>query len=1233
MDPVIYFNQPPVDHAAVFNQPSTNLALPPPSVEQVELAKLDPKKPDLGLSPALIQVLKQANQCLHASRITPEEAATILVYWLEYFYKNSLAKENPSLFLIKKEMISYFCECSHEKNYKIANWFLTNAHFIQEYTQKAFKDPKKQVELLQLIFEKIKDLSLKYGIKEHLDVLLKNVFDFLKDDSRSFNEKTALEVLGKLEKLSSSLYEDRYCLFAKFRDTQPQNFLNLTKILFYYLENQVDPIPSFIESLLFLLEKVSCRSGSDLEKLLPTVLKALESKQERFSEGTFAKAYARVYGRFLRLYFEESGAYDLNQDTDKKRLLYLVFLTPADFDSSTQGFSLSEMTKILDFESAQALSSADEQGKALGVFLNQFFNFVQSLKEPLAQKEIKIDSVFKAYFKNPNNFGYTQFGLIFSELFNQLDNYFKDLEKQKTPSDLFEHTFILIKAFANTLEKGIYKNVLRCQNESICSCSDLILSIINKKLLGFANCPALDASRKVSILADLVVLLKENKESLALSFPLEWLIEDMTPKQIGNVLSVYVSEPKDYKPHEHEVAFELLQNIHPYLDRERSTALIENLEAKKDFFELSPYKEKYRVLYQDALISYFFHKMTHSQVYFLDYKKDARRLGKVSIALYEAFIKRVLTQENLMYVDNPLNGEDLEAAHPPLLKDLKCKVILNQDGYFEVDSSFIEKLSLEPSMGSPLYLSDADKTLIGYTAYIPENPRAVLVEVYGGREKKEKKEAPQSSLPKLLDRGLLDQKIAVIKLNLPDLLELSVHQSQMPSDLYKKIQACIHTFYTALSAFPGSLHKELDTLKGLPLSLYGASFGGSLSFNQSRLYPNSFSRYISHSGVLDPSQNFYDEKLKTKDPTINQRFSVAEQRSDLKDTYLVLHTANDSRVNVHCSLGFYQKADAENQSVKLNIFPKGGRAVIEGFSKFTYTGHGAPVLKKSFNLYTQEIVNFLTKDNPISLLSRAISRWRAHTYEAYMDKYTYNRVNFQNEPLGSIEKRVLSQLYLRYKNACLWKGKDADLAGPSGILDKTKADAVWDTYYFPQYKAYRVAECLLEDLGGDKKMIKKFLMGKNLNMPLEKAAERFLEEHLPYFEEILNMNISRNALDIHSLSRNIGLLFKESLNLAVYGQAVEATDCSYYDFSKKHLDFLATLFVECPDYIKNVLEDEKIKRIEEESPKLKELFLNLIRQSRQLGERVITQGILSLHKEQRLEPLLNAYRKSKKASP
>lgn len=1211
-----------------------------------QVSKIDYTKPDLGLSKDLVAALAKDKAILYKAQTSAQDIAGILLKWMDSFYREGVTLDKDlSLYALEMQSMFHYLAVPRESipDIQKQEWFYTNAQFIRNCIRNCVVDDacrdrfgeyrvcmSKAVSIIDAIFKHAAATHIQEGLKPHLGVLLGFI---LNTSEYTFNQQDILKLLTDLAQLSETVYKDKNCLFKTFHPLFKKWYLPLIRGLKNYLCDKDKYADCPLEALLFLLQTIDHPKESELSKLLPTVLDAMESQQDHFQDGPLALAYAQVYAKFLGLYFRnDEHCVALDRPFKQKRLLRCMFLSSS-ASGAGPGLTLGAIAKILDFEAVKSLPTAQGQGEACARFVNQCYAFSRSIsRDNRNLREYKMDTLFKGYFKKLSSFCCNDFSYIFSELWQQLDVYIKELAKDKEPNELFQNVLSFIKSFAAILQKEIWEQRFCGPNPA--SCSALIENILKNQIRPFAEDSIGEAHTKTKLLADLVTFLSSAKEKLKLSQPsdwlmqkpLEWLIDNMKVQTLWTLVSPYLQEPQKYKPHEHAICLDLLKRIQGQLAREASISLVKSLENQKDFFEKGLYSQDYHALYQDALISYFFHKMADSEVYFTEYEKDKLRLHRVAGPLYTAFVKRVLSQEKLIYVDNPLNGEDLEVATVPLLKDLKCKVILNNKGYFDVDKDFIDKLSLSPTEGNPLQLSVEDKTPIGYTVYIPEDPRAVLVEVYGGHNKEDKKN-DRMALVGRLERGLLEQKVAVIKLSLPDLLELEDHQSEMPTKLYEKIQACIHRFHTVLSNEPERLHEGLCVLKGLPIGLYGASFGGALTFNQSLRYPKTFTRYISHSGVLDPDSSDVDRG------TISKRFPVAKKAKDLQDTYLELHTANDPRVNVQCSLGFYEKADAEGKRVKLSVLPKGGRFIHStGSSAFTYTGHAYPSFKKGFEFYIQEIVDFLTKDQAITPLTRTISQWRAHTYKNYMGKYMYTSDDPTRDPSRSLEARVLSELYLLYKNACVFRSKASGkirgqgdaLAEPSKILDAAHTDAIWDQYYFPQYKAYKAAEFLLDQQG----QLHAFLKRKDLDMLFLKTAEGFLQKHWIHFEESLNMKVDSKTVDFSAIAQELADMFKQSFGIK--GAQIRVTsyrDIDDLNLSLKHLDFLATLFSVHPQLIEENISKDALANITKESQHLKEAFLRTLGKTRQLGSKVLTQGIGSWHRKEKLKTLVERCRK------
>src|SRR5204863_5166016 len=182
----------------------------------------------------------------------------------------------------------------------------------------------------------------------------------------------------------------------------------------------------------------------------------------------------------------------------------------------------------------------------------------------------------------------------------------------------------------------------------------------------------------------------------------------------------------------------------------------------------------------------------------------------------------------------------------------EIKVISNNKGYFD---------SLNIDNGAQLYLDDSP---IGYNIHLPiDKINSVMVKVYGGDESEEREKSAYRPLKlNTLETHLLNNGIAIIQLNLPDLLKLNTSQGSMPEDLFLEIHACIHQFYDTIKNAPEKLDESLKVLKNKGLFLYGASFGGMMVLTHAEHYPGTYAGYISHDGGISRLMGVKGDRLK-----------------------------------------------------------------------------------------------------------------------------------------------------------------------------------------------------------------------------------------------------------------------------------------------------------------------------------------------------------------------------------
>lgn len=663
------------------------------------------------------------------------------------------------------------------------------------------------------------------------------------------------------------------------------------------------------------------------------------------------------------------------------------------------------------------------------------------------------------------------------------------------------------------------------------------------------------------------------------------------------------------------VAESTLVYVAKHMDR-----IIPLLERHKDYFVSLGLSEPYTKIYTGYLENYFNYKRSEGFAFLIQDGKDEQRLAYIVQSKLERFIKNEFDPA-VLYADLPFHKHDFK-----LIDAIKAPegilTISNNEGYFPFNGP---EHGLE---GSSLKLSAKDDTPIGYNIHLPKQPRAVLVSVYGGKGGflTAERAADDALKPKALgsfENALLNHNIAYVTLNLPDLRELdSINASLMPEALHQKLHACIDRFYRVLKDTPEHLDSRLSILKGLPLFLQGASFGGRTAIRHAELYPDSFQGFISHDGVLSYTMAGNTDRPLTA-RLINSRMhegKVIEGANGFMDPakhidaiqrpLLLMHNYDDNNVNMQVSLDFYQAAKSLRKPIHLGLIPQGNETV--GVNK----GHFLPRSPKLFEHYMQQVLSFML--NGISPLAPTLNEWRAHEYGTYMDKHTQNRKTAWGKSFGSLDQAFLSHAYRLYKNARPDRPLEGNLVkpkeAPAFINEADKVDATWEAYYLPLYKAYHtVDECLK-----DPNCIDGLFLEENLEGLVTQATESFLEQLLPALEEALNLQLHPQTVNLPQLAHTLNPYFMDLLKTRFSAKDSLAQP------------FLLALFSGHPHLVSNTLPFCKIETIEEQGYKLKTEFLKLIHESKKRGAKVMREGFLSLRRQWRLGALVEGYRKEKR---
>ena len=501
------------------------------------------------------------------------------------------------------------------------------------------------------------------------------------------------------------------------------------------------------------------------------------------------------------------------------------------------------------------------------------------------------------------------------------------------------------------------------------------------------------------------------------------------------------------------------------------------------------------------------------------------------------------------------------------------KVIYNQDKYDEgiilKTEGFIE--------GNALSFDEA--TPIGYNIHLPKNGdvKAICVFVYGGIQSSERADYLDEpgifwGATKNLVAEMLGKNIAVVTLNLIDLLELEVFQNEMPDSIHQRLHQSVNKFWEVLNHNPESLHPDLTDLTGKKIFLYGASFGGGVSVNHGELFPGTYSGYISFEGILSFDMGKKSDGLilagSTRYAHINEKLDIKATIENLIEPVLVIQNFDDNNVNVKVALDFYKDAHIKGKDVQLLVVEKGGDMTERAQHN---KGHFLSYYESVFNKTATGITNFIL-DGP-SVLS-TVSDWRAFTTEIYADK-NYRCANFS--------EKFISLAYRLYK-----KNDDQELVySPDNIKSANEEirDTTWNKYYKPLYDSLKHFQDLQTPF--DVNLDITTLIENNLLSAT--AICKAIEYNWPAFREVLAElvpSVDHKKIESFYQVENQLILYKMfTTTLCDTSTAPSITAI------KKYLLF--TLYMSNPDMIQHncFLEFSTKKQLAEES-EIKNLFVH-----------------------------------------
>lgn len=394
----------------------------------------------------------------------------------------------------------------------------------------------------------------------------------------------------------------------------------------------------------------------------------------------------------------------------------------------------------------------------------------------------------------------------------------------------------------------------------------------------------------------------------------------------------------------------------------------------------------------------------------------------------------------LAYPNAPITPSGEQQSNT--LEDTSCTLIYNQHGYI---AGFA---SSDAKTGNPLFYNDIP---VGYSIHIPENPKGIFTEVYGGGDTifKTNKEDLRP-----LHKALLSLNVAVIRLNLVDVhysnpLRLGrTPQQKMRKETFAGVQESIHHFCSTFKSTPEILHEDLKHLKGLPLFLFGQSFGGLVTLRHAELFPgqDSFDGYISLNGGLSGDMPGWSEN-RDRWWYLDDVNETAEIQK-ITQPILLLHTATDSNVNMEATNNWAKKARKilfkNHIPLKVIYSTQINPAAVEG------EGHYIPKSGGAFNEYVETIHHFITTKEDLDRLS-AQTALTVFQWELYANKMLRH---------STAQEKFLSEAFKFFKTH------------PNGLTAES-FESDWEQYYNPLFNVVYLFEEFI------RKNDLKYFAGKN----------------------------------------------------------------------------------------------------------------------------------------------------------
>lgn len=445
------------------------------------------------------------------------------------------------------------------------------------------------------------------------------------------------------------------------------------------------------------------------------------------------------------------------------------------------------------------------------------------------------------------------------------------------------------------------------------------------------------------------------------------------------------------------------------------------------------------------------------------------------------------------------------------------KVVYNQQGYESIlpygpyNSCFQEGKKLIYGNDNP----------IGYNIYFPTRPfKAVFTEIYGGASISAE-DAVFSYAPgelEALKKYLLNQGIVIVTLNLCDLLKNLLSQDEMEQTVHQQLHESVHHYFQVMHDAPDSLHAALSELKGLPIYLYGASFGGGQAVRHAQLYPGTFSGYISHEGALSHEICKLGDRV-LRETSLSQKASkwivpsTDDENSDekiirIQEPVLLHQNYDDNNVNFFVSYKFWEKSQKLGKGALVSLLLTGRGGYDKNDPELINKGHFYSKDQEEFKRLTERFRSFIFKEPVIAdetAEERRRKRYALYAYKNYngavlLEKFIseafriFETANLAKELEEADYKRLYREEFIPKalrtfeNNSLAEKGEEAD--------------------YKHTYLALHFYEHLKNDPVKRSEEIKRLTDKKLLSTPIIRETLRaFMPDYLEFLREYHDFNI------------------------------------------------------------------------------------------------------------------------------